>query len=1073
MGSIALQHENSQEYGKRLFPHIIDERAQLGYSRPFAYIAKSPHAQDGFEEISYRRLANAINRASWWIVNNPSPLLSEGGIFAYVGSNDLQYLILAVAAVKTGRKILVPSPRNTVEAQQLLFDRIGCKTILYASALEKSLQGLFSSIPGLQRKQVPSLEDLLREEPVPHFEYTTTYETLTDEPVVYFHTSGSSGNPKPIGSSMKYFLVLDGPNLPPFDSSPITMRDALSSQNYLCLLPPFHAGGFTVCLLAAYFHATAVWPHPDVAPTVEYLISLLNQNIITSLVSPPSLLDALSQPSAGIEALSKLEHVGYCGGPLPEHVGNILAPRLKHLYSVIGATEYGWFFTIPGDSSKWRYVRFHPGAEYRFEEVSEGIFELIIPNKPELCKFHGTTQTFPHLAEYRSRDLYAPVSGEDGWMCYQGRNDDLIVLSNGEKINPVPLESIISSNAAVKAALIVGEYRFMPSLLIEVQDGLNAETEEDRQALLDIIWPTVEEANKIAPRFSRVPKSLIYLTRKNEQFNRAGKGTIQRQFTVKKFSQVLDQLYTAAEEGLLTDGLELDDPSNENSIRAFAQKLYAQALENHSLQESDDVFDLGMDSLQVAIAVQKVKATLRARQVEVDWESINPQFIYSSPTAVDLAHALKKLVTKGKGSPNDSHADRSQRSTRIQQVLDKHIAALPTKLDVEDRPKADSSTVLLTGSTGSLGSYLLTTLLQSPNTSKVICLNRSADGEKRQRASHNARGLPVAWDGGEKRRAEFLTADLSRPDLGLGDEKYNQLLSEVTVIIHCSWKVDFNHTLSSFETTHIGGVVNLIKFSARSSHQAPLIFISSISTVLNWIEKHPNTPVPELILHDLESPEKLGYGESKYIGERLVEAYSASSNVANAVLRVGQIAGPVLSTTGFWNKHEWFPSLIASSKHLGILPASLGTMNTIDWIPVDLMASIITELSSQNGREHNAASLSVYNLVNPRPTGWSTLLPTVQEHLGGPAKIKVIPLPEWVGELEKSTALNHGYITEDNPAVKLLDFFKSLLKSEDSREDTATSSYEVAGLKKDSNVARDLQTVSQSWMRLWIDQWRL
>lgn len=39
---------------------------------------------------------------------------------------------------------------------------------------------------------------------------------------------------------MKYFLVLDGPNLPPFDSSPITMRDALSSQNYLCLLPPFH-----------------------------------------------------------------------------------------------------------------------------------------------------------------------------------------------------------------------------------------------------------------------------------------------------------------------------------------------------------------------------------------------------------------------------------------------------------------------------------------------------------------------------------------------------------------------------------------------------------------------------------------------------------------------------------------------------------------------------------------------------------------------------------------------------------------------------------------------------------------
>ncbi|KAL1847203.1 putative NRPS-like protein biosynthetic cluster [Paecilomyces lecythidis] len=1072
MGSIALEHQNSQEYGKRLFPHIIDERAQSGSSRPFAYIAKSPQAKDGFEEVSYARLANAINRASWWIVNELGSLLSEGDVFAYMGSNDLRYLILAVAAVKTGRKILVPSPRNTIEAQQLLFHRIGCRTILYASALEKSLQGVFSSIPGLRRQQVPSLQDLLKDEPVPHFEYTTTYDTITDDPVVYFHTSGSSGNPKPIGSSMKYFLHLDSTHLPPFNSGSITIKDGLSEQNYLCLLPPFHAGGFTIGLLTAYFHATGVWPHPDVALTGEYLTSLLNQNVITSLVSPPSLLDAISQTPTGIEVLSKLEHVAYCGGPLPEHVGNVLAPKLKHLYSLIGATEYGWFFTIPGDSSKWRYIRFHPGACYRFEEVSEGIFELIIPNKPEFHKFHGTTQTFPHLAEYRSRDLYSPVPGEDGWMRYQGRNDDLIVLSNGEKINPVPLESIISSNYAVKGALIVGEYRFLPSLLIEVQDGFDSETEGGRQALLDIIWPTVEETNKIAPRFSRVPKSLIYLTKKGEQFSRAGKGTIQRQFTVKKFSKVLDELYSAAEEGLLTDGLELDDPSDDNSLRSFSRKLYAQALENDELKETDDVFHLGMDSLQVTIAVQKVKATLRARHVEVDWESINPQFIYSSPAAADLAQSLSKLINSGKDALNGSRSDYGQRSTRIQQVLDKYIAALPTSLDVEDKPKPNSSTVILTGSTGSLGSYLLTTLLSSSDVSKVICLNRSADGERRQKASHNARGLPILWEGEKKPRAEFLTADLSKKDLGIADDKYNQLRSEVTTIIHCGWKVDFNHPLSSFETTHIGGVVNLIHFSARSTYHAAITFISSISTVLDWIQKHPGTPVPESVIHDLESPENLGYGESKYIGERLVEAYSASTGVANAVLRVGQIAGPVLSTTGFWNKHEWFPSLIASSKYLGALPASLGSMSTIDWIPGDLMASIITELSVQDGRERTSP-LSVYNLVNPRPAQWSTLLPAVQEHLGGPAKVKVVPLSEWVRELEKSATLNHGYITDDNPAVKLIGFYRSMLKSEENPENTATSLYEVTGLERDSSVARGLQPVSADWLRLWIDQWRL
>lgn len=53
---------------------------------------------------------------------------------------------------------------------------------------------------------------------------------------------------------MKYFLVLDGPNLPPFDSSPITMRDALSSQNYLCLLPPFHVR----CYLLFLFYGIGI-----------------------------------------------------------------------------------------------------------------------------------------------------------------------------------------------------------------------------------------------------------------------------------------------------------------------------------------------------------------------------------------------------------------------------------------------------------------------------------------------------------------------------------------------------------------------------------------------------------------------------------------------------------------------------------------------------------------------------------------------------------------------------------------------------------------------------------------------
>lgn len=75
----------------------------------------------------------------------------------------------------------------------MLFDRTGCKTIVYASTIEKILHGLFDSVLGLQHKQAPSLQEFLNEDPVPHFAYTATYETLTNDPVMYLHTSGSSG----------------------------------------------------------------------------------------------------------------------------------------------------------------------------------------------------------------------------------------------------------------------------------------------------------------------------------------------------------------------------------------------------------------------------------------------------------------------------------------------------------------------------------------------------------------------------------------------------------------------------------------------------------------------------------------------------------------------------------------------------------------------------------------------------------------------------------------------------------------------------------------------------------------
>jgi thioester reductase-like protein len=779
------------------------------------------------------------------------------------------------------------------------------------------------------------------------------------------------------------------------------------------------------------------------------------------MASPPSILSDISQSSAGIEALSRLQHVCYVGGPLSEHVGKTLAPKLKHLWSFFGATEYGFFHTIAGGSDKAQYVKFNPDVGYRFDEISPGIYEHVIPNDPATRKYHGTPYTFPDLNEYRMKDLYSMAPCGDGWMRYEGRRDDLIVLSNGEKINPLPLEAIINDHPAVSAAVIVGEYRFLPCLLIE----LKAEFSEQREKMLEAIWPTIENANTEAPRFSRIAKSLTYILPPAEAFARAGKGTIQRQATVKKFATQVEQLYSNAELGLLAEGLGISDATDIESIQDLINRLFCQVLDVETLNFNDDVFELGMDSLQVAIAVQKLKASLRAGHVEIDYGKLGAHLFYASPSVAKLAFSLHGLVNGQHGTDRAAH----DHHARLQKMLDRHLVEPDVVRDSQKKKlQSDNITVILTGSTGSLGNYLLTALLSSPKISKIICLNRTADAEKRQRTMHRLKELSTSlWDDPTgNSRVEFLTTDLSKENLGLDEKTYTRLLSEAGVIVHCAWNVNFNQTLETFDS-QIAGVLHLIDLAKRATSLVSIMFVSSISSVVNWIQNHPGQVVPENMIHDLDAPEHMGYGESKYIGERLLEA----SGVPSAVLRVGQVAGPVRSQAGSWNPQEWFPSLVTSSKYLGMLPASLGSMDSINWVPVDILATIMMQLLDVLNDETQRELCTVYNVVNPRLARWSSLLPVVQTQLGGASKIRTTSMAEWTEALERSMGDNFGYVTDENPAVKLLEFYKSLANATPQSLPELESEWEVQHLTRDSPEAVSLKAVSPDWIRIWMKQW--
>lgn len=241
----------------------------------------------------------------------------------------------------------------------------------------------------------------------------------------------------------------------------------------------------------------------------------------------------------------------------------------------------------------------------------------------------------------------------------------------------------------------------------------------------------------------------------------------------------------------------------------------------------------------------------------------------------------------------------------------------PTKSSAARIAGNKNHTVILTGSTGALGLYLLQVLSNSSSVSHVYCLDRALDSSSTRSQRNNIRRTTSDYP---SNRVTFLTADMSQQNFGLERKTYGALLTQATAVIHSAWPVKLNLPLSAFGPQLLG-ITRLSEFAVSAAHFPVAFFVSSISSVLGY---HGSTPsIREEIISDNKAPSPMGYGESKYLAELLLDYASKRLSIDARIARVGQIAGPVKGQ-GIWNEWECLPSLVLSSLHVGPVPDSLG-----------------------------------------------------------------------------------------------------------------------------------------------------
>ncbi|KAL9117654.1 MAG: hypothetical protein Q9187_005810 [Circinaria calcarea] len=970
-----------------------------------------------------------------------------------------------------------------------LFDKLKCKTMLSPKPRPPPVLAILATLE-LRTCEVPSVEELLSKQ-CPHFPFNKTFEEAFSEPLFVVHTSGSTGFPKPLvythdtGARNMKMISLDPPS--GFDS----INRMYEGKRVFMTFPPFHGASIVSHLFNAIpFGTILIAPTSGNIPSAKGLVESLKRTPADIAFIVPSIVQELSQDAELLDHCSKnLEMIIYCGGDLPQLIGDIVASKIR-LVNQFGASELGLSALIwpkgKWDSKDWKYVQFHHDIGVEFHPIINDTYELCIVSDLKRKEQQPTFTLFPDQQEYASRDLFVRHPQEDrpGFWKWHARADDIIVFLNGEKTNPISMEQyIVSRNLGVAAVLVTGAQRFQAALLIEpiVADKELSTTE--RAAFIESIWPTIEEANQVCPAHARIVKSHILFTQPQKPMLRAGKGTVQRAGTLKLYEKEIDALYDEARIVSAEDsGADFRDSISVNDIHLvskFVKESISCATKWQDFDDADNFFMLGLDSLQALMAVRRLKQGLKIPNLALSTIYMNPSISMLTDAILNLSKQHQVLQTYNEQA---RYQVRSDMLEEYQEQIDRMtITSMITK-------QAPGHSIILTGSTGALGSYILDALLAIPEVTHVYCLNRGSDSHSLHTERNQARGLPSEFDSA---RVTFLTADLSKAQLGLQHERYTKLLKVASLVIHNAWPVNFNLSLSSFRP-QLDGIINLINFTATAALSPRLFFISSISSVLSYRTTSLRTP-EEIVVAD-SAPSPNGYAESKYLSEQLLHYAARKLSIEASIARVGQIAGAV-KHVGLWNRVEWFPSLVISSFNLGAVPDSLGSsLGKIDWAPIDLLADILVELAlgtdqqpQQNGSSSSQADTDplprrfhIFHPLNPVHTTWDAVRPVVTTELSSlrGKSLEVIPLRSWIDRVRQDSEFRAGthvaladgaleaYLLV-NPAVKLLGFYESLC-----REEGRANELETEKTERRSSKLRALEGgIKSEWVRKWVREW--
>ncbi|XP_029206650.2 linear gramicidin synthase subunit D-like [Acropora millepora] len=591
-------------------------------------------------------------------------------------------------------------------------------------------------------------------------------------------------------------------------------------------------------------------------------------------------------------------------------------------------------------------------------------------NRPELnaFRFIDCPKEVPESAGpklYRTGDWGYLLSS--GMLEICGRCDSMVKV-RGYSIETQAVEAALLQLPMVSACCVVahgeeGDDKYLAAYI--VPEG-NKVTKKDVRAALKTRLP-----------FYMIPSHFVFLA--SIPVTPAGK------LDKKKLPPIAS--FGKDEEGLPSTSTE----------RSLAQ-LWCEVLNIPNIDVQEGFFDLGGHSLLATHLLLKVNSSFRV--------NLTVQDLFASPTVAEMAKMIDELQQNGSQMNKDLYEGKVDLPNEVNYHsgaegfvnMDIMLRAFWRSGNFKNTRRWIRGRVLLTGATGFLGVFLLRDLIRFTKVHVFCVVREQPEGlsgkDRLKQILQKFKVLPLTTDRqqmteeeryldyGFEHRVTVVKGDVSLIKLGMSEEEFVHLSSEIDFIIHAAAAVNMVYPYQALRGANVQGTQNVLLFACTGKIK-PLHYISTDAVFPHGLSNCSEDADLTKYASQLED----GYSQSKWVAEQLV-LRARTQGLPVVIYRLGNLSADRDHVQ--WNPLDFTLLMIKG------MTATLSAPD-IDWqvemTPVDFVSEIIVKMT----QEMSISMGKIFHIINPQPISAKWLFEWMSVH-GYP--LDVIPFQDWCRRIE-------------------------------------------------------------------------